>query len=147
VNPFPPSPDAEWRRLDHKVEAGAEFLVTPPILDLDAFDRVLPRLKSTGLPILAGVVALEGVRHAEFMVSEVPGVRVSESLFERLRRASDERTEAMAATVEIARGLAERTDGLQVTSFHASSETAERLLEALRPIVMRVPIAPGVERG
>jgi homocysteine S-methyltransferase len=132
VNPFPHSPDAEWRRLDHKVEAGAEFLVTPPILDLEAFDRVLPRLKSTGLPILAGVVALEGVRHAEFLVSEVPGVRVPESLLDRLRHASDERAEAMAATVELARGLAGRTDGLQVTSFHGSGQTAERLLEALR---------------
>jgi hypothetical protein len=38
----------------------------------------------------------------------------------------------MAATVELARGLAGRTDGLQVTSFHGSGQTAERLLEALR---------------
>ena len=35
VNPFAPDPDAEWRRLDHKVEAGAEFIVTPPMLDID----------------------------------------------------------------------------------------------------------------
>ncbi len=33
-NPFSPSPDAEWRRLMYKVEAGAEFIVTPPLFDL-----------------------------------------------------------------------------------------------------------------
>ena len=31
VNPFAVSGDAEWRRLEYKVEAGAEFLMTPPI--------------------------------------------------------------------------------------------------------------------
>jgi hypothetical protein len=40
VNPFGPNPESEWRRLDFKVEAGAEFIMTPPILDLDAFDGV-----------------------------------------------------------------------------------------------------------
>ncbi len=37
VNPFAPNPEAEWRRLRHKVEAGAEFIMTPPVLDVAAF--------------------------------------------------------------------------------------------------------------
>jgi homocysteine S-methyltransferase len=147
VNPFAPNPDAEWKRLAHKVEAGAEFLVTPPILDLAAFEDVLPRLEDTGLPVLAGVVALEGLRHAEFMASEVIGVRVPDALLDRLRQASEERAEAMSATIEIARELAGRVDGLQVTSFHGSSETAEALLEALRPGLLRAEIRPGAAHG
>ena len=147
VNPFAPNPDAEWKRLAHKVEAGAEFLVTPPVLDLAAFDDKLPRLKDAGLPVLAGVVALEGLRHAEFMASEVTGVRVPDALLDRLRRASDERAEAMSATIEIARELGHRVDGLQVTSFHGSSQTAETLLEALRPGLLRAEIRPGAAHG
>ena len=142
VNPFAPDLDAEWRRLAHKVDAGAEFLVTPPIFDLPAFDQVLPRLKATGLPVLAGVVALEGLRHAEFMASEVTGVRVPDSILDRLRHAADEHAEAMSVTLEIARELAHRVDGLQVTSFHGSSRTAEALLEALRPSLLRAEIRP-----
>ena len=45
VNPFAEDADGEWRRLAHKVEAGAEFLVTPPVLDLPAFEAEVPRLK------------------------------------------------------------------------------------------------------
>ena len=131
VNPFGPSPDAEWRRLDHKVEAGAEFVVTPPILDLDAFDAVLDRLKEAGLPILAGVAALEGLRHAEFLASEVVGVRVADGVFERLRGADDERAEALALTLELVAALRERVAGLQMTTVHGSPETAEQLLLAL----------------
>ena len=128
VNPFPPSPDAEWRRLDHKVAAGAEFIMTPPILDVDAFEPVLARLKATGLPVIAGLAALEGLRHAEFLASEVTGVRVSDAVFERLRRAPDAAAEALALTRDIARWLAVRADGLQITALHGSPATAERLL-------------------
>jgi homocysteine S-methyltransferase len=136
VNPFSPDPDAEWRRLDHKVEAGAEFIVTPPILDVGAFDQVLPRLAGTGLPVIAGVAALESLRHAEFLASEVVGVRVAEALLERLRRSADEGSDALAATLEIARALAERVQGLQITTVHGSPQTAERLLAQ---IMQRVP--------
>ena len=128
VNPFAPSPDAEWRRLDHKVAAGAEFIVTPPVMDRAAFAAVLPRLRATGLPIIAGLVALESVRHAEFFASEVVGVRVPDSLLERLRAASDEAAEAMAATRELLQWLRGEVQGVQITSLHGSSNTTEQLL-------------------
>ncbi len=131
VNPFPPDPEAEWRRLAHKVEAGAEFLVTPPIFDLEAFEAVLPRLQATGLPVIAGLAALEGLRHAEFLASEVPGVRVPSAVLNRLRRGYDEGTEARTLTLELAAWLRSRVAGIQVTTFHGSAATAERLLEEL----------------
>jgi homocysteine S-methyltransferase len=131
VNPFAPNPDAEWRRLDHKVEAGAEFILTPPVLDVDAFEPVLARLKQTGLPVIAGIAALESLRQAEFLASEVTGVRVSDAVLERLRRARDPAADALAVSADIARWLAVRADGLQVMSLHGSPATAERLLADL----------------
>jgi homocysteine S-methyltransferase len=141
VNPFTPDADIEWRRLEHKVAAGAEFLMTPPILDIAAFDAVLPRLKATGLPILAGVVALEGVRHAEFMSSEVVGVRVGESVMERLRAASDERAAAVAITIDIVAALRTRVQGIHVTGVHGSPESVERMLAELHLPTLR-PLTP-----
>ena len=131
VNPFATNLDAEWRRLDHKVEAGAEFIVTPPVLDVEAFGAVLPRLRQTGLPIVAGLVALESVRQAEFLASEVVGVHVPNALLERLRAAADPPAEAMTVTLEIADWLRARVQGLQITALHGSPETAERLLATL----------------
>jgi homocysteine S-methyltransferase len=131
VNPFAPDLDAEWRRLHHKVEAGAEFLVTPPVFDLDAFDAALDHLTATGLPVLAGIAAIDGLRHAEFMASEVIGVRIPDQTFDRLRRARDQAAEARAVTLEIAQGLRARVAGLQITSWHGAPGTAEALLSAL----------------
>jgi methionine synthase I (cobalamin-dependent)/5,10-methylenetetrahydrofolate reductase len=132
VNPFAIDPAAEWRRLAHKVEAGAEFLVTPPVLDVEALEPALKPLLDTGLPVIAGLAALEGLRHAEFLASEVVGVRVADTVLERLRRADDQEAEAMALTLEIAAWLRQRVNGLQVTSFHGSLLTTEKLLKELR---------------
>jgi homocysteine S-methyltransferase len=132
VNPFAPDLDAEWRRLDHKIEAGAEFLVTPPIFDVDAFEAVLPRLRATGRPVVAGLAALEGIRHAEFFASEVAGVRLPDQVLHRLRQAIDDRADALAFTVETAARLREAADGIQLTAVHGSPRTTEQVLSRLR---------------
>jgi homocysteine S-methyltransferase len=132
VNPFAPDLDVEWARLMHKVEAGAEFIVTPPIFDVQAFDDVLGRLNDTGLPIVAGLAAIDGLRHAEFLASEVAGVKVPDATFDRLRRAADESAEAQAVTVEIAGWLRTRVAGVQITSFHGSAGAAERVLAGIQ---------------
>ena len=130
-NPFGPSPDAEWRRLMYKVEAGAEFIVTPPLFDIAAFEPVLARLRTIGLPVLAGVAALEGLRHAEILASEVVGVKMPDQTLERLRQSKNDATEALAITAELARWLRGRVDGLLVTTVHGTPQTAERLLEVI----------------
>jgi homocysteine S-methyltransferase len=127
VNPFAADPAEEWRRLALKVEAGAEFIVTPPVLDPEGFERALPKIRETGLPVLAGVAALEGLRHAEVLSSEVVGVRASEQILARLRAAEDDAAEARAVTAEIVSWLRGRTQGLVVTTVHGSAATADAL--------------------
>jgi hypothetical protein len=71
------------------------------------------------------------LRHAEFLASEVVGVRVADSVLERLRTAEDEAAEAMRITLELASRLRGLVQGLQITSFHGSPLTAERVLTAI----------------
>jgi methionine synthase I (cobalamin-dependent)/5,10-methylenetetrahydrofolate reductase len=125
VNPFAADPDAEWLRLDRKIAAGAEFIMTPPVLDPEAFSPVLDRLKKTGVPILAGVATLENARHAELLSSEVVGVRASDAILDRLRRASDPSAEAAAVTSEVISWLRAHVQGLVLTWLHGSAATAE----------------------
>ena len=65
------------------------------------------------------------------MASEVVGVRIPDATFDRLRGARSEAAEALAITVETAEWLRDHVSGLQVTSWHGSPGTAERLLGAL----------------
>ena len=131
VNPFAADLDVEWRRLELKIDAGAEFLVTPPVFDVEAFEAVLPRLRATGLPVIAGLAALEGARHAEFLASEVAGVRIPEKTMRQLLAAEDQAAEALEISVATAARLGHMVQGLQVMALHASPITVERLLAAL----------------
>jgi 5,10-methylenetetrahydrofolate reductase len=99
--------------------------MTPPVLDPEAFSPVLDRLKKTGVPILAGVATLENARHAELLSSEVVGVRASDAILDRLRRASDPSAEAAAVTSEVISWLRAHVQGLVLTWLHGSAATAE----------------------
>lgn len=131
VNPFSPDLDAEWRRLDFKIEAGAEYLLTPPVFDLAAFDLVLPRLERTGVPVIAAVVAVESLRQVEFHASEVTGARVPEDLLARLRATDDESAVGQAWAFETATALRQRVRGVRVSSLHGQSTTAQALVRGL----------------
>ena len=105
--------------------------MTPPVLDVDAFEPALRRMQQTSLPVLAGVAALQGLRHAEFLASEVIGVRVSDAQLSRLRNASDDEHEAGVITAEIVNWLKTRAQGVVITWLHGSPAAAERLLPTM----------------
>jgi homocysteine S-methyltransferase len=103
--------DQELRRLEFKVEAGAEFAVTRPVFDVTAFERFWKRAESLGLPIIVGIWPFESALNAEFMANEVPGVTVPDVLVERMRRAAS--AEAAAAEgVQVAREIVTAIRGM-----------------------------------
>ena len=103
--------DQELRRLEFKVEAGAEFAVTRPVFDVAAFERFLKRVEPLGLPIIVGIWPFESALNAEFMANEVPGVTVPDALVERMRRATS--AEAAAAEgVQVAREIVKAIRGM-----------------------------------
>ena len=135
VNPGASNLDEELRRFDYKVEAGAEFVVTRPVFDLTNFERVLKRLESARLPIVASVFPFESVRNAEFMANEVPGSRVPDALMDRMRRADSQggaAAEGIAIAREIADELRRSVQGIQVATASGQIDAASAILDGLR---------------
>lgn len=124
--------DAEWRRLDYKVEAGAEFILTPPVFEAEAFLALLPRLRASGLPVIAGLVPVERVRQVEFLASEVPDVSVPDHVMARMRAATDPVAEGLAISLDVFRALRSAIDGVSVRPLHGSAESVERFLRAVQ---------------
>ncbi len=135
VNPAATNVDEEVRRFDYKVEAGAEFVLTRPIFDVDGFERFLKRIAHARLPIIAGVFPFESAGNAEFIANEVPGVQVPEALLERMRRA-DGLQAAAAEGVTIAHEIAARlrplVQGVQVSTQTGQVDSALAVLNGLR---------------
>jgi methionine synthase I (cobalamin-dependent)/5,10-methylenetetrahydrofolate reductase len=88
VNPGAINPDEEIRRFEYKVEAGAQYAITQPVFDTDQLRDFIKRIEHVKIPIVAGIWPLVSYRNAEFLHNEVPGVRVTPSIMERMRAAS-----------------------------------------------------------
>jgi homocysteine S-methyltransferase len=134
ANPGAHNLDQEVRRFRYKVEAGAEFAVTQPVFDIAELSRFLDLIADVRIPVLAGVMPLESLRHAEFMANEVPGVNVPAEVLERMRQA-DAAGRAPAEGVAIARevvaGIRSLVQGLQITTAGGAIDAAIEVIETV----------------
>lgn len=93
--PVAASDSAPWscreiETLLAKVEAGARFALSDPLFDLDRFAQVLSALGGRfPIPLLVGVLPLDGPRHAAFLHHEVPGMEIPAPILARLREAGE----------------------------------------------------------
>ncbi len=134
ANPSAISLEQEVRRFQYKVEAGAEFAMTQPVFDPAALSEFLRRIAAFSIPILAGVMPLESLRHAEYMGNEVPGVRVPESILERMRRAEiagRAAEEGVAIAREIVAAIRPMVQGIQISTAADAVPTALAVIQAV----------------
>ncbi|HEY5445178.1 MAG TPA: bifunctional homocysteine S-methyltransferase/methylenetetrahydrofolate reductase [Pyrinomonadaceae bacterium] len=94
VNPGAINLDEEIKRFEWKVEAGAQYAITQPVFDTDQLRDFLKRIEHVRIPVIAGIWPLVSYRNAEFLHNEVPGVRVTPSIMDRMRQASNVSKEA-----------------------------------------------------
>ena len=87
-------------KFEKKIEAGAEFIQTQAVYDLDHFSKFMEYARLFGVKILAGIILLTSASMARFMNKNVPGVRVPQRLIDEMASAS--KTQALAKGIEIA---------------------------------------------
>jgi homocysteine S-methyltransferase len=136
VNPAALSVEEELRRFAYKVEAGAEFAVTQPVFDVGELKAFLDHVSKHDIPIVAGLMPLESVRHAEYMANEVPGIRIPEAVLDRMRRADaagHAREEGLAIAREIAAEIRPLVRGVQIS-------TAPRAIDMALGVIDHLPI-------
>lgn len=87
VNPGAINFEEEMQRLNQKIEAGAEYILTQPIFEFSLLSKLLERTAKYNIPILAGILPLASYRNAEFLHNEVPGMSVPQKILNRLYHA------------------------------------------------------------
>jgi homocysteine S-methyltransferase len=133
ANPGSQHLDEELRRIEKKVEAGAEYFVTQPVFDLRLLEVFLQRTEQYGIPVIAGVWPLTSFRNAEFMVNELR-VPVPQEYLDRMRSAENAEA-ARAAGVAIAQEMVQRvrplTAGVQLSAPFGRYEMAIEVAQAI----------------
>ena len=106
INPTAEDVEREIADARRKIEAGVNFLITPPLFEVETLERLMDAAKvPADLPVLIGVMPLRDFNHAEYLQHEVPGVLLPEQVIERMWKARDD---APAIGREIARELIDR---------------------------------------
>ncbi|HEX8189418.1 MAG TPA: bifunctional homocysteine S-methyltransferase/methylenetetrahydrofolate reductase [Pyrinomonadaceae bacterium] len=136
VNPGAVNLDEEIKRFEWKVEAGAEFAITQPVFDTEQLRDFLKRIEHVRVPVVAGIWPLVSYRNAEFLHNEVPGVRVTPSIMERMRHASEKgkdaaRDEGLAIARESLLDVRDVIQGVQVSAPFNNVKYALEVFEAL----------------
>jgi methionine synthase / methylenetetrahydrofolate reductase(NADPH) len=103
VNPTADNLELELERFRKKLDAGAQYVMTQPVYELECWQRFLDQLGGMPpIPILVGILPLQSFRHAEFLHNEVPGIHVPAWIRERLHAAGNE---GQKVGVDLAREL------------------------------------------
>ncbi|HMB30704.1 MAG TPA: methylenetetrahydrofolate reductase [Desulfohalobiaceae bacterium] len=88
ANPFADPFEIRVPRLAKKIAAGAEFIQTQCIYNLDKFEEWMKQARDRGLDekiaILAGVTPLKSAGMARFMKKRVPGMDVPDEVVKRM---------------------------------------------------------------
>jgi homocysteine S-methyltransferase len=135
ANPGALNMDEEIRRFEWKVEAGAEYVVTQPVFDLDLMEKFLRRIEHVKIPVICGIWPLTSYRNAEFMVNELR-VPVPEEFMERMRSvdsAEKARDEGVAIAREMTARVRRMVQGVQLSAPFGRYQMALDVAEAIGP--------------
>ncbi|MBA4417201.1 MAG: 5,10-methylenetetrahydrofolate reductase [Syntrophus sp. (in: bacteria)] len=113
ANPFADPFKYRVARLATKVDAGAEFIQTQCIYNLNRFKEWMGLVKEYGLDnqvyILGGITPLKSARMAEYMAAQVAGMDIPVEIINRMKSvpAKEQRQEGIRIAVETIEALKE----------------------------------------
>ena len=143
ANPGAPNIDEEIRRFEYKVEAGADYVVTQPVFDIDLLERFLRLSERYRIPVIAGIWPLTSARNAEFMKNELR-VAVPDHIMERMVRATSAdaaRAEGIAIAREMLSAIKDEVQGAQVAAPFGRYSSALDVIDALGGSTQRATVS------
>jgi 5,10-methylenetetrahydrofolate reductase len=92
-------------RLAKKVNAGADFIQTQAVFDVERFADAMRKAREKGLhertAILAGIIVPKSAGMLSYMNKSVPGVIVPQALIDRMKAAPDQKAEGVSIAIEL----------------------------------------------
>lgn len=131
ANPFADPEELQFIRLQKKINAGAQFIQTQAIYDLERFKKWMDRVRAAGLHkntyILAGVLVNKSLKSLE-MTKKVAGMSVPNLFIERMKAASSKEAEGFNIAMELISEI-KKIDG--VSGIHIMAVGWESIVPAI----------------
>ncbi|MEA3188552.1 MAG: methionine synthase / methylenetetrahydrofolate reductase [Chthoniobacter sp.] len=133
-NPNARNLDAQVSRLERKVAAGAQYVMTQPVFDARLVLEMQKRTQHLGVPILTGVWPLLNGRQAEFLHNEVPGIVIPENVRAEMAgmEGADGRKRGIAIAQEVCRAVLDSFPGVYLITPFLNYDTTVELTQFVR---------------
>ncbi len=133
-NPNARNVDAQVQRLERKVAAGAQYVMTQPVFDMELVKETARRTAPLGIPVFVGVWPLLNGRQAEFLHNEVPGISIPDPVRTRMRGLEDSagRDAGLAIAREVCSACVEHFPGVYLITPFLNYELTAQLAEFVR---------------
>lgn len=134
ANPCAVDIEKELQHFLNKFNAGAEYAITQPIFDANAFLSFVQKSRDLGikLPIVAGIWPLVSLKNALFLKNEVPGVCIPDEVISKMEKAKT-KEDGIKVGIEIAQEIKEKissvASGYQVSAPFGNVEIALKVLK------------------
>jgi methionine synthase / methylenetetrahydrofolate reductase(NADPH) len=127
--------DRELRRVEDKLRAGAELIMTQPVYEPRTLERFLDDVKPFEVPVMVGLLPLASHRNAEFLHNQVPGMSIPAHYRDRMARVGSgpaARAEGVAIAQEALVAVKSRVAGAYIMPPFNRVDSALAILDAVR---------------
>ncbi|KXZ24104.1 homocysteine methyltransferase [Bacillus nakamurai] len=122
--------DKAVKRLEKKIECGADYFVSQPVYSEQQLIDIHKETKHLQTPVYIGIMPLTSSRNAEFIHHEIPGIKLSDGIREKMALAGEDKQKQKTEGLAIAKSLldtaCELFNGIYlITPFLRSDLTSE----------------------
>ena len=104
TNPFGDPRELHVIRLMNKSSAGAQFVQTQPVFDVEKFKEWMSLVTENRIhkdtKIIAGILPLKSLKVTKHLAHDIPGMCVTDDIVKRMENASDEEKEGIKIATE-----------------------------------------------
>ncbi len=104
-------------KLEKKIEAGARFIQTQGVFELDSFEKFMKRVEGFNIPVMGGIIMLKSAGMAKFMNKNVAGISVPESQIKAMTDTDDKVKTSVEIASHLVKGMKEMCQGVHIMAI------------------------------
>ncbi len=117
VNPGADPIEGQLVKLRKKIDAGAQFIQTQIVYDIDGFKKFRDKTKDIKVKFLLGILPIRSAKMAQNILN-IPGVHIPKKILERIGESKDPVQEGIDISAEIINGLKGYIDGVHFMTLN-----------------------------
>jgi homocysteine S-methyltransferase len=153
LDPTAADGETEWDRLERKLAAGAQLVMTQPLYSVGQVEAMLAEARRRfgpggfPVPVLLGILPLQSGRHAEFLHNEVPGITIPDAVRGVMSAARDRGAEVgLELSLDLLGQVRSEVAGTYLMPSFGRYEQAAELVRRIRVIEGGAVRAPAGQR-